>query len=292
MMSTVTGNDRESNSRLLDDVTNSDTTSSSLSSGSTAATANHLPQARKTPGQQQDLQSNQCWSTDLAEQVGLPKDRFPCTPQELDLAEQALEQELKNLTLDEQEKVLFDIHGLPVVQPQHQQQKYLPFLLNNDKQDEPPFEESDDPVDLPQRIVQVRQEIRKLDCDKHAWQEACYYNQDFVDGDESITMFLRAHQYDPVNTAARIVAAYACKEMFFGGGEILGRDIRLSDLTEEELAFLDNGVMQVLPTRDISGRTVVWAAGLSHSCAPLKSLVSSRFSIVKQGRKLTCYQAY
>ena len=46
------------------------------------------------------------------------------------------------------------------------------------------------------------------------------------------------------------------KKELFGSGEILGREIRLSDLSEDDMETLESGFMQVLPTRDAAGRSI------------------------------------
>ena len=53
------------------------------------------------------------FSTKLAEEHGLARDRYPTTDEELRTATETLALDLNKMSIDEQEKMLFDIHGLP-----------------------------------------------------------------------------------------------------------------------------------------------------------------------------------
>ena len=50
---------------------------------------------------------------------------------------------------------------------------------------------------------------------------------------------------------------FEIKRRIFGEGEILGRDVLQTDLTEEDMERLRDGFVQVLPERDVAGRTVI-----------------------------------
>mmetsp|Transcript_20681 Transcript_20681/g.50801 ORF Transcript_20681/g.50801 Transcript_20681/m.50801 type:complete len:118 (+) Transcript_20681:3-356(+) len=65
--------------------------------------------------------------------------------------------------------------------------------------------------------------------------------------------FLRCESFKGKNAAKRLVFHFKKKEMLFGDGDVLGREVRLSDLSPLDLAMLQSGAMQVLPTRDVSG---------------------------------------
>ena len=53
------------------------------------------------------------FSTEFAESNGLAADRYPTNEQETQRAADALALDLEKLSMEEQEKLVFDIHGLP-----------------------------------------------------------------------------------------------------------------------------------------------------------------------------------
>ena len=55
------------------------------------------------------------FTRELAESNGLAIDRYPTTDDEARVAEKILACDLNRLSLDDQEKMVFDIHGLPCV---------------------------------------------------------------------------------------------------------------------------------------------------------------------------------
>jgi len=67
-----------------------------------------------------------------------------------------------------------------------------------------------------------------------------------------------------------MISHFETKKRLFGGGEILAREILQSDLTPVELDLLRGGYLQLLPSRDASGR-VVTVTNLS----PLKGISSA-----------------
>lgn len=67
--------------------------------------------------------------------------------------------------------------------------------------------------------------------------------------------FLRACNFDVATTADHILRCFKLKEELFGR-EKLGRDIRLSDLNEDDLACLRLEPMYLLPRTDHVGRPV------------------------------------
>ena len=84
-------------------------------------------------------------------------------------------------------------------------------------------------------------------------------------------MFLRADNYDVPAAAKRLVNHFETKLDLFGK-DLLGRNIRLSDLSEEDMKSLRAGGCQMLPHRDASGRLVLFYTPESY-VAPIKSRV-------------------
>lgn len=147
-----------------------------------------------------------------------------------------LSAELDKMSLAEQERILFDIHGLPQGH-------------------------NDDPPNIDDYLQEMEMEIRKVR-NKSAYLHAKYVNEDYVNDRAFRLMFLRGDLLDVKVAAQRMVFHFETKKRLFGDGDVLGRDIRLSDLSNDDMAVLESGFLQVLPTRDAAGRTIFVAAPL------------------------------
>jgi hypothetical protein len=168
-----------------------------------------------------------CFSKGLS---GLPQDRFPVTPQEVDKAEEILANELSALSLQEHEKILFDVHGISQVQDE-----------------DPPFLEA--------KFAELGAELQKIR-NKSAYENAKYLNSSYVDDPAFRLMFLRSERFDTKLAAQRLVRHFEIKRELFGNGDILAREVRLSDLTKDDMETLESGFLQVLPVRDAAGRII------------------------------------
>jgi hypothetical protein len=160
----------------------------------------------------------------------LALDRLPSTQTEADHVEQVLTSELNTLSLEDIDKVLFDIHGIAQVS-------------------------DEDPENVDDLILDLVQEIGKIK-KKTAFIEANYINPNYVTSKEFRLRFLRCERFDPPKAAKKLVKHFESKRMIFSGGDILGREITLADLSEDDLDVLRLGFMQYLPTRDSAGRVV------------------------------------
>jgi hypothetical protein len=69
-------------------------------------------------------------------------------------------------------------------------------------------------------------------------------------------MFLRAARYDPEAAAKRIVETLDIKRSIFGPAK-LAKKVTLEDLEEEDIEYLESGAVQILPSKDTSGRKIV-----------------------------------
>ena len=177
-----------------------------------------------------------CFSPDLALSNGLDPTRFPESEDEIALAEKVLSQELEKLSLDEHEKIVLGVHG---------------FSSNNCEDIE------SEPHRIDAMIKEMDKEIAAITNDKEPLEKARSINAEYVDNQKFRLMFLRAESYDVRAAAEMIVSHFVVKERLFGDGEILGRDVRMSDLNRRDLAFLELGFAQVFPVRDAAGRTIV-----------------------------------
>jgi hypothetical protein len=202
-----------------------------------------------------------CCSHELAEKSGLPQDRFPETQQEVDKAEEILANELNELSLVEHEKILFDVHGIAQVH-------------------------DEDPAFLEAKFAEFEAELRKIR-NKSAYEYAKYLNASYVDDPAFRLMFLRSERFATKLAAKKLVRHFEVKRELFGNGEILAREVRLSDLTKDDMETLESGFMQILPTRDAAGRSIFCLAPMYRpEEKSIENLV--RIKISSKARCLMC----
>jgi hypothetical protein len=148
------------------------------------------------------------FSHELAKKNGLAVDRYPLTEEEVQKAEDALAADLEKLSLVEQEKLVFDIHGL-AIEEEHQ---------DHDKK-------------LEEKIKAVEEEMQKTfdDDKKSAYEHAKYLNPEYAQGRDLKVLFLRCNDYDPALAADQIVQHFETKRKLFGSGNVLGRPVLFSD---------------------------------------------------------------
>ncbi|KAL3934299.1 MAG: hypothetical protein SGARI_003451 [Bacillariaceae sp.] len=168
---------------------------------------------------------------DLAREAGLPTNRFPKTEEEMQRAEDVLAADLSKLSLDDQEQIVFETHGIAT--------------STNDKE-----------TDVAKMLQELDKEIDKIN-KKDAYEQALFMNPGYVRDEKFRLQFLRAVEYCPKMAAERVVDHFDTKRDLFGDGEVLAREVRQSDFSEEEMEPLRRGVEQMLPTRDASGRAVL-----------------------------------
>ena len=168
----------------------------------------------------------------LAKEAGLPVDRWPESEEEVKRVEDLLAADLERLSLDEHEKALFDIHGITNVEEES------PGMINT-------------------RLDELQVE---LDCieSKGAYNLALDMNPEHVQSRSFRLLFLRGERFDVKAAAKMIVSHFEAKQMYFGSGEILAREVHQSDLSEIDMLILRRGDEQVLPVRDASGRAIIF----------------------------------
>ena len=155
---------------------------------------------------------------------------FPQTQEEADAVDGLLASELSNLSVVEQDMVMFDLHG----------------LATEIEETEELIRKSLDGMD--ENLQKIKQ--------KPAFEKAMKLNPNYVCSRQFRLQFLRCESFEPKNAAKRLVLHFEKKQELFGGdGDVLGRDVRLSDLSQEDYFTLESGALQILPTRDIGGRS-------------------------------------
>jgi len=137
-------------------------------------------------------------STHLVEKAGLPLDRFPSTTDEIERAENAVAQAFNELSMDEHEKIIFDVHGFAKT------------------------------AELDKEVIctlmkRLEEEIENMPS-KEAYILAKILDLDYVMNHDFQLMFLRACDYDPSVTAIMIVKHFEEKRKLFGE-QTLGREI-------------------------------------------------------------------
>lgn len=155
--------------------------------------------------------------------------------QEVEKMEQILAEDFNRLSLMEHEKVLFDMHGLPLV-------------------------DQEDPEDIDDLLEDIERRIKRIRR-KRSYDKAKAMDGGRLVKDRSFRlMFLRCDRFESKVAAQRIVRHFEVKEELFGDGEVLGRDVRISDLSDEDVAALESGFFQMLPVRDNFGRSILFVA--------------------------------
>ena len=144
------------------------------------------------------MSSGRCISIDLAEKAGLPVDRFPSSEDEVERAENVLAQAMGELSVEEHEKIIFDVHGFS----------------------KPP--EIDDAI-IQSCMASLDKEIAKISS-KRAYEVARDRNKEYVLDHDFRLMFLRACDFDPIRAATMIVKHFEKKRELFED-MVLARDI-------------------------------------------------------------------
>jgi hypothetical protein len=166
---------------------------------------------------------------------GLFAPSTPTTPTECPTPESTsamIAKELNQLSVNEREKVLEDVHGIA-----------------RESVDEPPDY-------VRNRLVLLEQELSKITRNKAAYDLAKLQSKEYVSSEKLGLMFLRAESFDACRAAARMVRFFDEKYELFGADK-LTTDIVLADLDPDDIAVLDKGFCQVLPEKDCAGRKVL-----------------------------------
>ena len=97
---------------------------------------------------------------------------------------------------------------------------------------------------------------------KEAFLQAQGLAPDYVNSESMRIKFLRSEMFDTKAAAVRIIRHFEEKKSLFGEDK-LGRDILLSDLTEDDMEALTCGGAQFLRERDKGGRRVYFSRYVS-----------------------------
>jgi hypothetical protein len=163
-----------------------------------------------------------------------------------------LARDLTKMSMKEREEVFHDLHGVATVA-------------------------SETPELLARTLAELEVKLAKMKKD-NAYNIAKIQNLLYVSNSKFRLKFLRAESFDVGRAADRIVRFFEQKIMLFGP-EKLAKDIKLDDLDEGDVACLESGLIQVLPSRDSAGRAIlVWSPSLKNRKSSVMNRVSLRGS--------------
>lgn len=114
-----------------------------------------------------------------------------------------------------------------------------------------------------QKLMELDEEIRKVRR-RNAYDRALFLSPTYVRNPAFRLIFLRADGFHPREAANRIVRFFEFKQELFGVGKLV-KDIRLTDLEEEDRALYLQGTVRFLPKKDRTGRSVLCVYGKCHN---------------------------
>lgn len=140
--------------------------------------------------------------------------------------------ELNKLSMQERDEVLHDVHGVSDVM-------------------------NEDPDFVSGRILQLLAELESIPAaGKSAYLLAKSQDEAYVSSDNFLLMFLRADRFEIKAAAARLIAFFQGKLELFGPA-LVGREIKYTDLSDDDIVCLQSGYAQILNERDRSGRAIL-----------------------------------
>jgi hypothetical protein len=104
------------------------------------------------------------------------------------------------------------------------------------------------------KLKELEEELAKISRNKSAYLLAETLDKDYVRCRSFRLKFLRAESFDAKLAANHLVIFFEEKLKLFGP-ELLAKDIKISDLDQDDIKWLESGIAQ-LPARDRAGRCV------------------------------------
>jgi hypothetical protein len=166
-----------------------------------------------------------------------------------DDASSQLAKELMQMSIQERDQALYDVHGVSDV-----------------------TEES--PELIEERLADLEKELSWIP-KKKAYDKAKFLLPDYVGNRTFRLMMLRVESFNACEAAQRVVRYFEEKLELFGQDK-LARDIKLADLDDDDLISIESGYMQVLPVRDRSGRAVLCCFPTLRKYKTIENLVGFR----------------
>lgn len=119
------------------------------------------------------------------------------------------------------------------------------------------------PAFVAKALWELDQELASIPL-KSAYNLAYSMDRSYVENTRFRLMFLRADLFDARKAAERLVLFFEKKLRFYGPATLV-RSILMSDLCDDDITTLKSGVFQILPSRDRSGRPILF---LCSNCGP------------------------
>ena len=121
-----------------------------------------------------------------------------------------------------------------------------------------PVEETPELVE--RSLAELDRWIDKLKCTSagRVYKVAEQQNEGYVNDRNFRLMFLRAEGFESPKKSSRRMLSFFEKKKELWGEDKLCRPITLQDFNKDDLEALENGHFQLLPTRDLSGRVIVF----------------------------------
>eukprot|EP00934_Nitzschia_sp_Nitz4_P002333 Nitzschia sp. Nitz4//scaffold80_size88189//78525//80210//NITZ4_005094-RA/size88189-augustus-gene-0.52-mRNA-1//-1//CDS//3329558651//2333//frame0 len=167
-------------------------------------------------------------------------------PREFD---QGIAVQMNKLSLQERERTYEEIHGVSGVVHE------TPELLSL-------------------KLLEIGEALETIH-PKVAYDVALEMDRTYIESPKFRLMFLRAERFNAPKAAQRL-ALFLEKKLKFFGRSTLVRPILLADLSDDDIKTLGGGAFQILPSRDKSGRPIVFKCS---NCGP--KLYTSFLSYVK-----------
>lgn len=161
--------------------------------------------------------------------------------------------ELFQMSLDEREKALDDVHGIRKA-------------------------ETEDPNFVNNRLIQLEHHLCQIKMGS-VYEEAERQSETFVRDPHRRTMFLRAEHFEPRAAAQRMLRFFEFKKELFGVDKLC-RKITLQDMSEDDMESLRSGECQISPFKDVSGRPIIIFAQKLRKYKHIENVVRSKISDV------------
>ncbi|OEU14902.1 hypothetical protein FRACYDRAFT_241459 [Fragilariopsis cylindrus CCMP1102] len=206
-------------------------------------------------------QSQQLSVPDLTEQM-----KIPITQDEADVVDAALADEMNKLNMTDYDKINFEVYGINEDIDENQsrfflRQKFIELEYELEKQ-----------VQNRSMLIGGLKAGRKAAKNKNRFSKKTSSKEttttnmkyefqkypEYVNTKQFHLAFLRSARFDTKLAAEKIIRHFTQKQDLFGSNnsDVMGRDVKLSDLSKADKIVLESGMVQILPVRDTGGRFI------------------------------------
>ena len=158
--------------------------------------------------------------------------------------------DLNAMSLTDREKLFEEVNGIPAI-----------------VDEEPEF--------VTHCLTRLEEEIPHVPLDKSAYHLAMALCPQLKMDRDFRLLFLRSECFHPRKAARCMVKYLDSKQMLFGEDKVV-KQITYDDLTEDDEHYLLSGTLQVLPSRDQTGRTIVFFRSSPNNHRSWKNQVRKR----------------